>query len=125
MSSSSSSSLSSVSSASSISSWGKRNSVNHDSSRAASSLQRGGNNTVTETMMSDEHVTTGSVKTSLSGASFLSPNRFDVGYGKSVAGHRFAGTTGMVSRTTAASSWQQHSQYRGRQGDEDVGMDMS
>mmetsp|Transcript_6603 Transcript_6603/g.16094 ORF Transcript_6603/g.16094 Transcript_6603/m.16094 type:complete len:452 (-) Transcript_6603:407-1762(-) len=105
----SSSSLSSVSSASSLSSWGNRNIAIHDRSF------RGGNNTVAETMMADENATTSS---EVSGAFFLSPNRFDMGYGKS---HSI--TPGATPRTTNTTAWQQHMQGRGVE--DDVGMDMS
>ena len=112
-SSSSSSSLSSVSSASSFSSWGNRN-IMHNG-------QGVGNNTVaadTSMMTADENATTSS---NVSGASFLSPNRFDVGYGKSES---LFGTTPRTTNTSAA--WhQQIPLYQGKQGDEDIGMDMS
>ena len=114
MSSSSSSSLSSVSSASSLSSRGNRNREN-----VRAFLHR--NNTVADTsMMTDDNPAASS--DDLSGASFLSPNRFDVGYGKS--GFQFApGTTPRTTNTTV-SAWQQQHQ-REKQGEEDVGMDMS
>jgi len=111
MSSSSSSSLSSVSSASSISSWSNRN------------YYKGGNNIVAETMMSDENATTSSNKTNVSGLSFLPPNRFDLGYGKSGVGQRLAGTPGTTPRTTNTSAWLQYREKQ--QGEDDVGMDMS
>lgn len=111
--SSSSSSLSSVSSASSLSSWGNRN-IMHNG-------QGVGNNTVaadTSMMTADE---TASTRSNVSGASFLSPNRFDVGYGKSES---LFGTTPRATNTSAA--WQQQIPiYRGKEGDEDIGMDMS
>ena len=125
MSSCSSSSLSSVSSSSSMSSWGNRNPQNNETGRGAHFLQRGRNNTVTENMMSDENETTTSIRSSVSGASFLSPNRFDVGYGKSSAGHQFASTAGTTPQTSNTSLWQKHVQQQGKQGEEDVGMDMS
>ena len=111
--SSSSSSSSSVSSSSSLSSWGNRN-INNTG-------QCVGNNTVaadTSMMTADETATTGS---NVSGASFLSPNRFDVGYGKSGS---LLGTTPRTTNTSAA--WQMQIPIsRGKQGDEDIGMDMS
>lgn len=122
MSHSSSSSLSSVSSASSISSWGKRFSINHENDRATS--WRGGSNAVAETMMSDENATTISIRTNVSGESFLSPNRFDMGYGKSGAGHRFTAAAGMTPRTANTTAWQQHLQFRGKQQGDDDGMDI-
>jgi len=62
-------------------------------------------------MMSDENenATTASNATTVSGASFLSPNRFDVGYGK-YQHHR---------------DRQQLQQQQLQQGAEDICMDMS
>ena len=117
----SSSSISPVSSVSSISSW----SNNHDNGRAASFKRRdANNNAIAETMMSDENASTTSNRTNISGEVFLSPNRFDVGYGKSIHGSRgFTNTVGTTPRTTNTSAWQQ---YREKQhSNDDDGMDMS
>jgi len=124
MSSSSSSSLSSVSSASSHSSWGNRYANIHDMGRAFAFMHRAGNNAVAETMMTDENATTNSARTNVSGASFLSPNRFDVGYGKS-GQHNSRFTPGVTPRTANTTAWQQHMQGREAYGEDDVGMDMS
>lgn len=124
MSSSSSSSLSSVSSASSHSSWGNRHANIHDMGRASPFMQRAGNNAVAETMMTDESATTNSARTDVSGASFLSPNRFDVGYGKS-GQHYSRFTLGVTPRTANTTAWEQHMQGREVHGEDDVGMDMS
>mmetsp|Transcript_8004 Transcript_8004/g.17812 ORF Transcript_8004/g.17812 Transcript_8004/m.17812 type:complete len:607 (-) Transcript_8004:26-1846(-) len=159
-SSSSSSSLSSVSSSSSSSCtdppssfWGRAN-TNNTNTRQHSNNNNAvasnpysffvGNNHVTNTaMMSEETATTSSNDTNVSGASFLLPNRFDVGYGRSCNGYEkynqnptsFAGANGNAGGGGGGGSTQQHNhrqrhhhqlQYREKQcDDDDVGMDMS
>ena len=153
-SSSSSSSLSSVSSSSSSSYaaapssssiWGMAGATGHGTSNNTSSLffANGSNNHVAATtaMMSEETATTSSHGTNASGASFLLPNRFDVGYGRSSNGYKkynqnptsFAGAVGSAScgsthRSTNTLPQRQHQyplQYREKQGaDDDAAMDM-
>jgi len=83
-------------------------------------------------MMSDENenATTTSNITNVSGASFLSPNRFDVGYGKSGVGQQQQQQQQRITpfTTNASTTWQQPPpplHYGGKQGEDDVGMDMS
>jgi len=103
-------------------------------------------------MCSEETATTSSNGTNVSGASFLSPNRFDVGYGKSgyekynqnpgFSSFAVASTTPPTATatnntsTTSIADSQQHQEYQqGQQqlqlqqyrekGEDEVGMDMS